>query len=158
MFCPREDRMDFGGDMDTCRPMDSPNIKPSSGPEMPLYINHILSGLLTVRHMMTDKCNGREVRGSLGIISDKISLGNHPKMVPEHQCTPPASTREGLENISTKRDDLYRQRPPEGKPIPILAHPEMIPEKPPGEEEITEAVRKVRRGRAGVPSGIQAKI
>ena len=63
--------------------------------------------------------------------------------------------REGLEQISTLREDLYRQRPPEGEPIPILLQMLSIVDGTPEGGEIAASVHKLRAGRAGGPSGMK---
>ena len=58
-------------------------------------------------------------------------------------------TREGLEQTSTLRKVLYRRRPPDGEPIPILVQMVSIAGGPPKVEYIEFAVRKLRAGHAG---------
>ena len=45
-----------------------------------------------------------------------------------HRAPP---TIKGLEHTSTLREDLYRRRPPEGGPIPILVQPVSITDRNP---------------------------
>ena len=62
-------------------------------------------------------------------------------------------SRESLYIIVTKREDLYRCRQPEGIQVPILVTPAGVEEGIPGKEEVAQAVRSLKRARAGVPSG-----
>ena len=64
---------------------------------------------------------------------------------------PPPPTREGMEHTSTRREDIYRQRPLEGKAVPILLQPSDIPGGPPEGNEISVLVRVINKGRAGGP-------
>ena len=79
------------------------------------------------------------------------------EVVPRSQGSPSYPTREGLEQTSTPREDLYRWQPLGGEPIPILVQPVSIAEGPLEGEEITAEVRKIRTGRAGGPSGMKAE-
>ena len=69
--------------------------------------------------------------------------------------SPPS--REHLDRISTKRAELYRFRPPEGVRVTILVTPAAVEYRIPGEEEMAQAVRILKRGRAGGTSGMRAE-
>ena len=58
-------------------------------------------------------------------------------------------TSEHMDKTSTLREDLYRQRPPEGENISILVQPVSIEDVSPEVGEIAAAVRKLRSVRAG---------
>ena len=66
-------------------------------------------------------------------------------------------TSEQLEQTSNLREDLYRRRPLEGEPLPILVQPVSISDRPLEGEEIAAAVRKLRSGRAGGPLVMKAR-
>ena len=68
---------------------------------------------------------------------------------------PPTSER--LDQTSTLREDIYSKHPPEGAPLPILVQPVIIADGPPEVGEIVAAVRKLRSGRVGGPSGMKAE-
>ena len=68
-----------------------------------------------------------------------------------HQSPP---TSEGLEQTLTLREDIYRQLPLEGEPLPILVQPVSISDGPPYGEEIAASVRKLRMVRAGGATGV----
>ena len=53
-------------------------------------------------------------------------------------------TSEQLDQTSTLRENLYRQRPPEGEIIPILVQPVSTEYRPTEVGEIAAAVRKLR--------------
>ena len=72
----------------------------------------------------------------------------------DKQVTP---TREGLEHTSTLGEDIYRRRPQEGEPIPILLQPVSIADGPLEGEDILFSVHKLRTGWAVGPSIIKAK-
>ena len=73
----------------------------------------------------------------------------------EQYQVPPTS--EKLDQTSTLQEDLYRHRPPEGEIIPILVQSLSIKDGPSEVGEIAAAVRKLRSGREGGPSGMKAK-
>ena len=66
-------------------------------------------------------------------------------------------TREGMEQNSTLQEDIYRRRPPEGEPIPILLQMLSIVDGTPEGGEIAASVHKLRAGRAGGPSGMNVE-
>ena len=53
------------------------------------------------------------------------------------------------------RAELYRCRPPEGLRFPILVMPAAVDDGIPGEEEVAQAARSFKRGRAGGPLGMR---
>ena len=66
-------------------------------------------------------------------------------------------SREKMDSIHTKRAELYRCRPPDGIRIPILVMPETVEHRIPGEEEVEQAVRSIKRGRSGGLLGMRAE-
>ena len=56
----------------------------------------------------------------------------------------------------TEREELYRCIPPEGLRVPTLVTPADVDKRVPEEAEIEKAVRGLKGGRAGGPSGIRA--
>ena len=73
------------------------------------------------------------------------------------QGYPSSPTIEILEQTSTLQEDLYRRRPLEGDPLPIVAQPVSIADRLPEGEEIAAVLRKIRTAQAGVPSGMKAE-
>ena len=65
-------------------------------------------------------------------------------------------SQEHMDSISTKREELYRCRPPEGLRVHILVTPAVVEDGIPGEEEVSQAMRNLKRGRAGGLSDIRA--
>ena len=68
---------------------------------------------------------------------------------------PPAQTT--LERITAEQTELYRRVPPPGENIPMTVDPTHIDDSVPTEDEVEEAVKKLRRNRSGGPSGIRAE-
>ena len=80
---------------------------------------------------------------------------------------PPPPTMEGLDHNSTLREDLYRQRPPEFVPVPIIVQQVEIPDKlsvrggyisvstGPAHGEIRRSSRDEGISPAGVAKGIE---
>ena len=68
-----------------------------------------------------------------------------------------APSWEQLDRIATEQAELYRYRPPEGLRLPILVTPSAVDNRLPGEEEVAQAVRSLKRGRAGGPSGMKVE-
>ena len=66
-------------------------------------------------------------------------------------------TREGMEQNSTLQEDIYRRRPPEGEPIPILVQTVIISDGPPEGEEISVAVWKLQVGYSGGPWSMKSE-
>ena len=65
-------------------------------------------------------------------------------------------TREGLDQESAVRVELYRLRPPARLKVPILVQPAEVNDDVPTEAEGELAVRGIKGGRAGVPSDMRA--
>ena len=72
-----------------------------------------------------------------------------------NRAPPPA--RATLERITAERVELYSQVPSPGDNIPATVNPSDIDDSVPTEDEITEAVKKLRRNRSGGPSRIRAE-
>jgi hypothetical protein len=68
---------------------------------------------------------------------------------------PPKPSRQDLESVTRERIDLYTARPPPGAPIPVLVEPFPIPDSSPTYEEISLAVKRLRRGKAPGPTGLR---
>ena len=66
-------------------------------------------------------------------------------------------SREHLDSIATERLEIYRCRPPEGLRFHILVTLAAVENGILGEEEVAQAVRIFKRGRAGVPSGMRGE-
>ena len=66
-------------------------------------------------------------------------------------------SREGLDQIATEREKLYRCRPTEVLQVPILVTPVTVDDVIPSEADIEQAVRELKRRRAGGLSGMRAK-
>ena len=58
---------------------------------------------------------------------------------------------EGLDEVTSEWEELYRQISPEGKPTPLLVQPVVVTDGPPSEEEIADVVWIRHAGRAGGP-------
>ena len=69
----------------------------------------------------------------------------------------PPPTRATLERITAKRVDLYIYVPPPGENIPVTITPEDVDDSVTKEDEIAEAVKKLRRNWSGGPSGMRAE-
>ena len=65
-------------------------------------------------------------------------------------------TLEALDEVLTEREELYRCRPPEGQRVPILVRQSFIKDGIPTELEVDTAVKDLKEGRMGGPSGIRA--
>ena len=65
--------------------------------------------------------------------------------------------RESLDRIMTEREDIYRCRPPEGLPVPILVTPAEVEDRIPLEVDIEQAVRDLKRRTVGGPSGMRVE-
>ena len=72
-----------------------------------------------------------------------------------NRAPPPA--RATLERITAERVELYHQVPSPGDNIPVTVNPSKIDDSVPTENEIAEAVKKLRRNRSGWPSRIRAE-
>ena len=68
---------------------------------------------------------------------------------------PPAQAP--LERITAEQTELYRRVPPPGENIPVNVDPTHIDDSVPTEDEVVEAVKKLRRNRSGGPLGIRAE-
>ena len=66
-------------------------------------------------------------------------------------------SQEHLHSIATNWAELYRCRLHEGLQVPIMAMLEVVEDGILGEEEVTQAVRSLKRGRSGGSSGMRAK-
>jgi hypothetical protein len=69
---------------------------------------------------------------------------------------PPKPTRRDLQAVTQERIDLYQARAPPGDPIPVHVMPFAIPDGPPTEAEISEAVIRLRKGKAPGPTGLRS--
>ena len=69
----------------------------------------------------------------------------------------PPPARATLERITADQTELYRQVPPPGEGIPVHVAKHDIDDSVPTEDEIEAAVKKLRRTRAGGPSGLRAE-
>ena len=72
-----------------------------------------------------------------------------------NRAPPPA--RATLERITPERVEQYSPVPPPGDIIPVRVTPDNINDSVPTEGKISEAVKKLRRNRAGGASGIRAE-
>ena len=68
----------------------------------------------------------------------------------------PPPTRAMLERIMAERIELYSHVPPPGDNILVTVTPSEIDDSVPTEDEIVEAVKKLRKNRAGGASRIRA--
>ena len=62
-----------------------------------------------------------------------------------------------MDYIATEREKLYRFRHPEGLQVPIMLTPVAVDNGVLEESELERAVRCLKGGRPGGPSGIQAE-
>jgi hypothetical protein len=69
----------------------------------------------------------------------------------------PPPSRDTLEKVTKERIDLYTKEAPPGDPIPIIVDPVEVSDEIPGEEEIADAVKRLRNNRSGGPSGIRGE-
>ena len=69
----------------------------------------------------------------------------------------PPPDRATIERITAERVELYSQVPSPGDNIPVTVKPTEIDDSVPTEDEIAEAVTKLRRNRSGGPSWIRAE-
>ena len=69
----------------------------------------------------------------------------------------PPPARATLEGITAEQTELYLRVPPPGENIPVNVDPTHIDDSVPTEDEVEEAVKKLRRNRSGGPSGIRAE-
>ena len=69
----------------------------------------------------------------------------------------PPHARATLERITAEQTELYRRVPPPGENIPINVEPTNIDDSVPTEDEVEEAVKKLRQNRAGGPTGIRVE-
>ena len=58
--------------------------------------------------------------------------------------------------VTAERVDLYSYVPSPGENIPVTVAPEEVDDLVPMEDEIEDAVKKLRRNRLGRPSGMRA--
>ena len=65
------------------------------------------------------------------------------------RCKEARPTREGLDQVSADRAELYRCRPPEGLWVPLLLQPSVVSDDIPSEAEIEMAVKRLKVRRAG---------
>ena len=65
--------------------------------------------------------------------------------------------REGLDQESAERAELYRLWPPARLQVPILVHSAAVNDEIPEEAEIEMAVRGLKGGKEGGPSGMRAE-
>ena len=68
----------------------------------------------------------------------------------------PPPAQDTLERITAERVELYSQVPSPGDNIPVTVNPAEIDDLVPTEDEIAEAVTKLRRNRSGGASRIRA--
>ena len=66
-------------------------------------------------------------------------------------------TKEGLDQVSADREELYICCPPERLWVPILVQPSEVNDEIPQEEDIEIAVLGLKGRRAGGMSGMHAK-
>ena len=66
-------------------------------------------------------------------------------------------TREGLDQVSADKAELYRCYPPTRICVPILVHPLVVNDYIPEESEIVIAVLGLKVGRAWGPLGMRMK-
>ena len=69
----------------------------------------------------------------------------------------PPPARATLDRITAERVDLYSYVPSPGENIPVTVKPVKVDDSLPTEEEIEEAVKKLRRDRSGGASVMRAK-
>ena len=72
-----------------------------------------------------------------------------------NRAPPPA--RATLERITAERFDLYSYVPSPGENTPVTVKPVKVDDSVPTEDEIEDAVKKLRRNRSGGPSGMRAE-
>ena len=68
---------------------------------------------------------------------------------------PSQPSRRDLRAVTQECIDLYTREVPPGAPIPVLVEPFSVSDETPSDEEIREAVRRLRRGKAPGPSGLR---
>ena len=69
----------------------------------------------------------------------------------------PPTARETLERITAERVEMNSYVPPPGENIPVTVTPLDVDDLVPNEDEIAEAVKKLRRNRSGGASGMRAE-
>ena len=69
---------------------------------------------------------------------------------------PPHPARVSLTTITSEREELYRNAPPPGEPIPVENLPLLVDYDIPEDEEIAWAVLKLHLNRSGGPSGMRS--
>ena len=62
-----------------------------------------------------------------------------------------------VEYFTVEQTELYSQVPSPGENIPVTVEPAIIDDSVPMEDEITAAVKKLRRNRSGGPLRIRAE-
>ena len=72
-----------------------------------------------------------------------------------NRAPPPAQAT--LERITAERVDLYIYVPSQGENIPVTVTPAAVDDLVPMEDEIADAVKKLRRNRSGGLSGMRAE-
>lgn len=74
-----------------------------------------------------------------------------------HGDRPPKPSRQDLDSVANEFEDLYRESTPVGPPIPIHVAPAPVDDSVPSEEEIRNAVARLRNNRATGPSKMRAE-
>jgi len=70
----------------------------------------------------------------------------------------PRPSHQDFDELHAERSELYRAEPSPGQPIPVrLSAPFSIADEPPDHDEVAEACRDLRRGRAAGVTGIRAE-
>ena len=69
---------------------------------------------------------------------------------------PPKPSRQDLQQVTDERVALYTRDEPTGPPIPVAVNPSDISDDVPTEDEIANAVRRLKRGKAPGPSKMRA--
>ena len=71
---------------------------------------------------------------------------------------PPLPSREEIETTRVEYETLFNEEEPHSPPFPIHTTPFAISDNPPTEEEVVEALSKLRTNRAAGATGITAEM
>ena len=116
-----------------------------------------VTALITGLRAATGAVDGRNHSGVHGVHSDSGDLGPHLAVVPASNRKGSHPFREGLDQVTTERVEIYRCRLPEGLWVILLVQLEEVDDGIPSEAEIELAVRGLKRGRASGLSGMHTE-
>ena len=99
---------------------------------------------------------GQAIEAALGHHDAKGAWTRAKAWYRQAEDRPPKPSRQELGQVTSEWTNLYTAIPPPGDPIEVMVSPFDIPDGTPTEDEIADAVGRLKRGKAPGPTGIRS--